>query len=306
MLPLPIGLMAQPAAVVTALLLDSIAATVKGAFSLRRLRAAYAGPAVRVRRSSDGAEQDVGFASDVLDTAALLAFCGSAGGAAPQPGSGFVAKWYDQSGLGQDAVQAATGQQPQIVAAGVVSTLGNAAARPAIVFASASAQVLGNAAFALPASSGATLGASSYASASVAARTATTPGYERLLCFTGAGQGDDYSGGASVIFALYQGGLQGYQGGAKSTAALGTAPFQAASVWTGSAHTMTVDGAAGGSVAASGTLGSPGWLGIGGRFNSNGDVWDGPHAEHLIISGSLSGADQAVIRASQRTFYGTP
>jgi len=299
-LPVPLGFMAPPVAVVAAaLLLDGIAASVKGAFSLRMLRAAYNGPAVRVRRASDSAEQDIGFASGALNTAALLAFCGT--------GDGFVSKWYDQSGLGQDMAQAVTSQQPQIVAAGsdqtsglsVVQTLGNAAARPAMVFAAAQSQQLANPAFAL-------LAASAYASASVAARTATTPGYERLLSFTGAGQNDDYSNGASVIFAAYNGGLLGYQGGARSSAPVGTAPFQAASVWTGTAHTMMVDGAAGAPAPASGTLGSPGWLGIGARSNGGSDVWDGPHAEHLIIAGSLSGADQATIRASQQAFYGTP
>jgi len=56
--------------------LDGLPASA-AAFSLRRLRSAYAGPAVRVRRSSDNAEADIGFtpAGD-LDTRALLAHAG--------------------------------------------------------------------------------------------------------------------------------------------------------------------------------------------------------------------------------------
>ena len=45
------------------------------AYSLRKLRAAYSGAAVRVRRSSDNTEQDIGFtAQGELDTASLLSF----------------------------------------------------------------------------------------------------------------------------------------------------------------------------------------------------------------------------------------
>ena len=45
------------------------------AYSLRKLRAAYSGSAVRVRRSSDNTEQDIGFdANGDLDSTALLAF----------------------------------------------------------------------------------------------------------------------------------------------------------------------------------------------------------------------------------------
>jgi hypothetical protein len=59
------------------------------AYSLRRLRAAYTGAAIRVRRSSDNAEQDIGFDGTELDTASLLAFVGA--------GSAFISKWYDQA-----------------------------------------------------------------------------------------------------------------------------------------------------------------------------------------------------------------
>ena len=45
------------------------------AYSLRKLRAAYSGSAVRVRRSSDNTEQDIGFTTQgELDTTSLLSF----------------------------------------------------------------------------------------------------------------------------------------------------------------------------------------------------------------------------------------
>ena len=42
--------------------------------SLVRLRKEYTGFCIKVRRSSDNAEQDIGFSNDVLDTASLLSF----------------------------------------------------------------------------------------------------------------------------------------------------------------------------------------------------------------------------------------
>lgn len=57
------------------LLLDTYSgATV--AYSLRKLRTAYSGSAIRVRRSSDNAEQDFGFVGGDLDTAPMLDFVG--------------------------------------------------------------------------------------------------------------------------------------------------------------------------------------------------------------------------------------
>jgi hypothetical protein len=44
------------------------------AFSLRKLRAAYNGSAIRVRRSNDNAEQDIGFINNQLDTGSLATF----------------------------------------------------------------------------------------------------------------------------------------------------------------------------------------------------------------------------------------
>jgi hypothetical protein len=88
------------------------------AYSLRKLRQQYNGPAIRVRRSSDNAETDIGFATntDGIDTVALLAFTGA--------NSGFVTTWYDQSGNGRNAAQATAVNQPRIVDAGVVETDG--------------------------------------------------------------------------------------------------------------------------------------------------------------------------------------
>jgi hypothetical protein len=95
------------------LLLDTYSgATV--AYSLRKLRTEYTGAAIRVRRSSDNAEQDFGFSGNDLDTASLLTFCGA--------GNGFITTWYDQSTNANNATQATAANQAQIVSSGAVIT----------------------------------------------------------------------------------------------------------------------------------------------------------------------------------------
>jgi hypothetical protein len=92
------------------------------AYSLRKLRAWYYGAAIRVRRSSDNTEQDIAFdASGNLDTTSLLAFVGS--------GSGYVAKWYDQSGSTNHLIKTTAANQPRIVNAGVLEMVGT---KPAV------------------------------------------------------------------------------------------------------------------------------------------------------------------------------
>lgn len=93
------------------LLLDTFP-NAAAAYSLRKLRTAYTGDAIRVRRSSDNAEQDFGFVSDDLDKASLLTFVGA--------GNGFVTTWYDQSGNANDANQATAANQAQIVTSGAM------------------------------------------------------------------------------------------------------------------------------------------------------------------------------------------
>ena len=82
------------------------------AYSLRLLRTAYSGNSIRVRRSSDNAEQDIAFVGNDLDTASLLTFCGA--------GNGFVTTWYDQSGNANDATQSTAVNQCQIVSSGAL------------------------------------------------------------------------------------------------------------------------------------------------------------------------------------------
>jgi uncharacterized protein YjdB len=90
--------------------LDDVASTYKLAVSLRKLRSAYAGSAIRLRRSSDNIEADFGFIGNDLNTAAISTWLGSA--------NGFCVKLYDQSGNNNDMVPLSVGAQPLYVASG--------------------------------------------------------------------------------------------------------------------------------------------------------------------------------------------
>jgi hypothetical protein len=98
----------------SATLLLDLYPNASAAYSLRKLSTAYTGNAIRVRRSSDNTEQNIGFVAGELDTISLLAFCGV--------GNGFVTTWYDQSGNARDATNSTAANQPQIVSSGNLIT----------------------------------------------------------------------------------------------------------------------------------------------------------------------------------------
>ena len=88
-------------------LTNSVSGTLVAAFSLRKVRSAYAGSAVRVRRSSDNAESDIGFdANGNFNTSALTSFVGA--------NNGRVVTWYDQSGNARHFTNSSTTTQPVI------------------------------------------------------------------------------------------------------------------------------------------------------------------------------------------------
>ncbi len=114
----------------TTAILDGLP-TPAAAYGLRKLRSAYAGPLVQVRRS-DNATQDIGaLANGNLNETALTTFCGSS--------NCFVQTWYDQSGNGLNAVQPTAAQQPSLVSAGTILRMGT---RPALYIAPANAMTV--------------------------------------------------------------------------------------------------------------------------------------------------------------------
>jgi hypothetical protein len=94
------------------------------ALALRKIKLDYSGPAIRVRRSSDQSEINVGFLPDGnLDTATLLNFVGAA--------DGLVVHWFDQASPGMTASQLTSTRQPAIVIGGVLQTQNG---RPSVRF----------------------------------------------------------------------------------------------------------------------------------------------------------------------------
>lgn len=96
--------------------LSALSVNANVAYSLRKLRCAYSGFAIQVRRSSDNATQNIGFTvNGDLDTASLKTFVGVGN-------SGFVSIWYDQSGnpFPVNVAPPAAANQPRIINAGVV------------------------------------------------------------------------------------------------------------------------------------------------------------------------------------------
>ena len=95
------------------------------AYSLRLLRSAYLGPAIRVRKNvTGGPEKDIYCDSQGnLDTKTLLDFAGDE--------TLLVKTFYDQSGNGNDASQTASASMPKIVDAGTLVTVNG---KPALRF----------------------------------------------------------------------------------------------------------------------------------------------------------------------------
>jgi len=90
-------------------LLDSVSnSDISYALSLRKLKRNYAGFCLKVRRASDNAEMNIGFNGDgLIDTNAIITFKGTS--------NIFVNTWYDQTGLGRDAIQTVASKQPQLL-----------------------------------------------------------------------------------------------------------------------------------------------------------------------------------------------
>jgi hypothetical protein len=132
------------------------------AYSVRKLRIAYTGSAIRVRRSSDNTEQDIGFSGANLDTSALTTFCSGT--------NGFVTTWYDQSGNGYNATQTTAANQPQIVSSGSVLTTNG---KPSALFDGVNFWM---------ATTGTPFNQTESTLIAVSKQTATTSQYKRLFC----------------------------------------------------------------------------------------------------------------------------
>ena len=112
---LQIGLLESSRASGVPLLLDTYPGAAV-AYSLRKLRSAYAGNCIRVKRSNDSLTLDIGFVNNVIDLVTLQTFVGIF--------TGQITIWYDQSGNSNNVIESPTFfNSPSIIIFGVLQTV---------------------------------------------------------------------------------------------------------------------------------------------------------------------------------------
>jgi hypothetical protein len=267
--------------------LDSLTGVQFALSAARRLLTSYTGPLIRVRRSSDNTEQDIGYdGAGLLDTTALLSFVGS--------GDGFVRTIYEQSNS-RNFVMTTQANQPRIVSAGAVDTFFG---RPAMVFDGTNDRIEW-----APSSTTLTVNTVN----AVCRRTSGPTGGGRLFQLANQGGGD----GVSVGYIASGGGFGRFAG--KGSGGAGSGSFTAdtlqiitaVGVDAGNARYFvngTLNNAGTSWPTGSTTTGTDGAR-IGAATGSPGTFWSGPISELTAFSGSLSTADRAALEANQAAFY---
>jgi sugar lactone lactonase YvrE len=86
------------------------------AYSVRKLRSAYTGLCMKIQRSSDNSQMDIGFGvNGLVNSSQILSFTGS--------GDALVVTWYDQSGNSRNLANYYGTSEAYIVRAGVLQTV---------------------------------------------------------------------------------------------------------------------------------------------------------------------------------------
>lgn len=269
--------------------LDVLSISAAAAYSTRRVRSSYTGPAMRVRRSIDNAEQDIGFdGAGLLDEAALIAHVGS--------GTGFVRTWYDQSGNDRDVSNAVSDAQARIVNGGVIERLGSRAAVRCLPLYSDRL-----------ATSGFASGSISYFTGSAVGRTVPQGPWQRFISINPVG-GNDYSGGtgSGLIVTLDTDGVGSYRSfSPRSKSVVDTRnPMVMTSIYRPGEHVMFTNG-----VAATASSGSDAALGetielrLGNVSDFSGAL-DGYLAEAIYIPLALTDVTRQALEQDQGTHFG--
>jgi hypothetical protein len=258
------------------------------AYSFRKLRDFYSGNAVRIRRSSDNAEQDIGFTVDGnFDTGAANSFLNGS--------TGYITKWYDQSGHGVNLTQTTTANQPTYSASGLSN-------KPTMTF-DGSNDALSTDTNAV--SVGNTNMLSNYAVADFSSSRTDANQYQ-LASYLASGAGVDYNNDASAQLinrTAYVPQFQFYRNDKSSNGTNYTldVPFIAGVVFDGSYGTCYKNDATSGSSAAiSAVFGSTGTI----RISGNGvgqNIWIGSCSEFVMWPTSLNHID---IDTAINTYYG--
>jgi hypothetical protein len=269
----------DPLSLSTLLLLDNLSATAAVAYSTRKLRTAYAGKALQIKRSSDNTTMDIGFVGGDLDTTALSSFVGA--------GTGQISIWYDQSGNAVNAV-------PIVTVGGVVVSSGSlltfASSGKASVSFTATAQIM---------SVTDTVNQPDTIAFVLQATTAINVNHMT----------DGISGGATRQLVGISGGQsppsgwQMYAGGSGLNGGTWDQnPHGLIAVFNGASSVLYVDN-------ASTITGNPGTAAftvntIGGDNNNN--TMNGQLPEYIVFTSSISSGDRSTLKSSWHSYWGTP
>lgn len=267
----------------TGKLLNTLSATASHAYSTRKLLTAYAGSAVQVLRTTDSTTQNIGFdGSGNLDSAALNTFCTGA--------TCGVSIWYDQIGTANCSAGAAI-NQPRLYLTATVDTLNS---HPAPLFGVTNANSPCTVTQSLLAQPNTIAFATKHNSQVVNGHwtDGATSSPRNII---------GVSGSPATTYQLYAG-TTGLTGGT-----LDTSTHAVIGIFNGASSSLTVDGVV---VIPTGT--TPGSQGLNnfviGAANGGGGAigMKGYIGEFITFNSSISGADQALIRTSWQSYWGTP
>jgi hypothetical protein len=267
----------------------SIAAVFAGS-AARRLSVDYVGPLLRVRRSSDSAETNIGCNdSNILDESVLTSHTGA--------NSGFIVTMFGQSAAGNNLTQATPANQPRIVDSGVIDKTANG--QPASHWSGAGSLGLAVTGLSTQISTKLTVIA-------LIAMDVSSGAFARAVSLNATG-GEDHNAVVAAAPILRSGeSFRGFRNTA-SLATVGTtygAVRRVTSIWNGSTHSIHTNAAVAGTPQdSSGTFGYN-EIHVGGRSGAVGDRWAGKIAEIIIINDVLPEGDLAVLEADIDEFYG--
>lgn len=267
-------------------LLNQLTATPSVAYATYKIRAAYASFGLTVRRASDMMTQNIGFATDgSLDTAAINTFCAAT--------TCTVSRWYDQTTNVRDALQMTAANQPRIVNAGVMDTLGG---RPTLFL--NGNQWLDETT--VPISNPYTMNV-------LASQTSASGSHRRLVNVTTAADGQGFLGTYNNFYATFTGVSGAWNDVAQNmpTITIGVAPavLTYSAVAGGTGLLPYVNGVV--QTAKTGTTSATTGVEIGARYSGNASqCWVGNISQFTLFSSVLTASDRGLLERYEAAVAG--
>lgn len=270
-------------------LLDQLTTAPAAAYGLRKLKSTYAGSAIRIRRSSDNTEQDIGFTGSNLNTASISSFVGSS--------DAYVTTLYDQSGNAKHLTQATNNSQPILVLAGTLQTQNSL---PAIYSGDFGSRIssLSTAATALA------IGGTAATMAMVATRGPARFSIENFCGFVSNGDADPYSSGSSASFISREDNngdrIAAYRSGILlQSRTISDVLHTMLSRFDGANNNLSQDGVTPSTATSVLSFGASGALKIGAMHR----VF---YSEFIFWNVDLGSSDRSILQSDQQSYWGTP